>query len=396
LITGGLGGISLTLAEYLAQSHRARIALVGRTALPARGEWDRWIESHGDDDATSRRIGRVRALEAAGAEVLLLSGDVTDPAQMRSAVAAVLDRFGALHGVIHAAGVAGGGILQLKTREAADRVLAPKLRGTRALASAVQDLSLDFMLLCSSVNALTGGPGQIDYCAANAFLDAFARYRTTSGQGYTVSVNWATWAEVGMAVETDVPQAMKAEREFSLRYGIKPAEGADAFTRVLSSGLSQVLVHTYDLRPFADAIRRRLEQQLNAPEGSSRPSSNGQPAASAAKVAAKHARPSLRTVYEPPVTETQIAVAEIWRELLGIEQVGLNDDFFELGGHSLLATQVVSRIQNRFKIHVPLRSLFEAKTVAALADRIDTLSWVADGQPVPVGAGQDDREEMEI
>jgi NAD(P)-dependent dehydrogenase (short-subunit alcohol dehydrogenase family)/acyl carrier protein len=398
LITGGLGGISLTLTEYLTTALKARVALVGRSALPARADWDGWVEKHGDADLTSRRIASVRALEAAGADVLLLAADVTDAAQMREAVAQTIARFGALHGVVHAAGVAGGGILQLKTRDAAERVMAPKVRGTLALEAATSGLPLDFMLLCSSVNALTGGPGQVDYCAANAFLDAFARHRTASGAGHTVSVNWGTWAEVGMAVETDVPQALKAERAFGLRFGIKPAEGADAFARVLASPLTQVLVHTYDLRPLADMMRRRAQQQLNAPPAaaSTDASRETRAATGPARAAAQHARPSLRTAYEAPVTEVQIGVAEIWRELLGIEQVGLHDDFFELGGHSLLATQVASRIQDRFHIHVPLRSLFEAKTVAELAERIETLSWVADGQAVGAGVGADDREEMEI
>jgi acyl transferase domain-containing protein len=396
LITGGLGGISLTLTEYLTRTLRARVALVGRSALPARTEWDAWIESHGGEDQTSRRIASVRALEAAGAELLLLAADVTDAAQMRAAVEAAQQRFGALHGVIHAAGVAGGGIIQLKTREGAERVLGPKVHGTLALAAAVDGVPLDFMLLCSSVNALTGGPGQIDYCAANAFLDAFARQRTGAGAGHTVSINWGTWAEVGMAVETDVPHALKAEREFSLRFGIKPSEGTDAFARILASPLSQVLVHTYDLRPIADATRRRIQQQLNAPATATTPETAAETRSARASAPARHARPTLRTAYEAPVTEVQIGVAEIWRELLGIEQVGLHDDFFELGGHSLLATQVVSRIQDRFRIHVPLRSLFEAKTVAELAERIETLSWVADGQAVGAGVGADDREEMEI
>ena len=393
LITGGLGGIALTVARHLAASAGARLALVGRTALPPRAGWDGWLEAHGEDDAVSRRIARVRELEAAGAQVLLLSADVSDAEAMREAVASAVAHYGALNGVIHAAGVAGGGILQLKTREQAERVLAPKVRGTLALDEAVADIPLDFMVLCSSVNALTGGAGQIDYCAANAFLDAFARHRSVVGGVHTVSVNWGTWAEVGMAVETEVPLAMRAERDFSLRFGIKPAEGIEALQRILATPLAQVLVHTYDLRPLAETAKRTLQRQIAA--ATAGVTETGTVAAAAAPTYKAHARPSLRTAYEPPQTPLQIAVADIWRELLGVDQVGLHDDFFDLGGHSLLATQVVSRIHDRFKIRVSLRSLFEAKTVADLAERLETLTWVAEG-PAPVASGDEEREEMEI
>jgi acyl transferase domain-containing protein/acyl carrier protein len=393
LITGGLGGIALTFARHLASTAGARLALVGRTALPARGAWEQWLGAHGDGDAVSRRIASVRELEAAGAQVLLLAADVSDGEAMRQAVEATVAHYGELNGVIHAAGVAGGGILQLKTRDQAERVLAPKVRGTLALDEAVADIPLDFMVLCSSVNALTGGAGQIDYCAANAFLDAFARHRNAVGGVHTVAVNWGTWAEVGMAVETDVPQAMRAERDFSLRFGIRPPEGAEALRRILATPLPQVLVHTYDLRPLAEFAKTTLQRQIAA--ASAGVTETGTPQAAAAPAYKAHARPSLRTAYEAPQTPLQIAVADIWRELLGVDKVGLQDDFFDLGGHSLLATQVVSRIHDRFKIRVSLRSLFEAKTVAELAERLETLTWVAEG-PAGVASGDEEREEMEI
>jgi acyl transferase domain-containing protein len=107
LITGGLGRIGLTLAEQLARRAQARLALVGRTPLPPRDEWDGWLAAHDEADATSARIRAVRACEALGAEVLLLQADVADRAQLEQAIAETQSRFGALHGVIHAAG--GGG-----------------------------------------------------------------------------------------------------------------------------------------------------------------------------------------------------------------------------------------------------------------------------------------------
>jgi hypothetical protein len=83
------------------------------------------------------------------------------------------------------------------------------------------------------------------------------------------------------------------------------------------------------------------------------------------------ARPELRAAYVAPRTDTEAAVAAIWRELLDVAQVGVHDDFFALGGHSLLATQVASRIRSQFATDLPLRALFEVTTVAGLAARLD-------------------------
>jgi phthiocerol/phenolphthiocerol synthesis type-I polyketide synthase E len=148
----------------------------------------------------------VRRMEEAGAEVLVLAADVTDPASLREVRARALDRFGRVDGIVHAAGVPGGGMAEVKERAAAENVMAPKIAGTVALREVFGDLPLDFVLLCSSVTAVAGGFGQVDYCAANNFLDAYA----CTWPGRVVSVNWGAWLEVGMAAEVAAPAAFRA------------------------------------------------------------------------------------------------------------------------------------------------------------------------------------------
>jgi acyl transferase domain-containing protein len=201
LITGGLGGIGLTLAEHLARTHQARLVLLGRTGVPPREEWDDWTTHHGHDHAVSRKIDGIRAVEAAGGEVLALSVDVTDPAAMRAAVAKATERFGTLHGVFHTAGVLEDGVIQLKEPEVAARVLAPKVMGTVALDAALADVPVDFVVLFSSVSAFSGLAGQVDYTAANAFLDAWAHHQLAAGGPPTVAINWSAWRDVGMAAD---------------------------------------------------------------------------------------------------------------------------------------------------------------------------------------------------
>jgi len=120
---------------------------------------------------------------------------------MRDVIHQTHIRFGGLHGVIHAAGVPGGGLIQFKTSEMTQAVLAPKLEGVLVLDSLMREEKLDFFMLCSSLTSVLGSVGQVDYCAANAFMDAFALYKTRRDGLFTVSVNWDAWGEVGMAVK---------------------------------------------------------------------------------------------------------------------------------------------------------------------------------------------------
>ena len=200
LITGGLGGIGLTLAESIARSVSARLVLLGRREFPHRESWDEWLDSHDHDNATSLRIRKVRAIEETGAEILVVMGDVCDPMAMQRVADQIHARFGPIAGIIHAAGVMDDTPLLQKDRTSAGRVLAPKVRGTLVLESVFQEDSIDFFVLMSSVSSHSTPAGQIDYAAANAFLDSFARSKAQNGTRY-ISIQWPRWNDVGMVAD---------------------------------------------------------------------------------------------------------------------------------------------------------------------------------------------------
>ena len=191
LITGGLGGLSLALAERLAREAKARFVLVGRTGP----------DPSDPDDARSRAI---RAIEAAGGEVLVVTGDVAEPATLRRAVAEGEARFGAIHAAVHAAGVIDDGPLHGKERGGLEAVLRPKVHGALALVEALRGRKLDALVFFSSTSVALAPAGQVDYVAANAFLNAYARRLAAEGWPARV-VQWGAWRDVGMAVAALLP-----------------------------------------------------------------------------------------------------------------------------------------------------------------------------------------------
>jgi len=367
LITGGLGGIGLVFARHLAERWKARLVLTGRSPVPPADEWTAWLAAHDAQDATSSRIRDAQEIASKGGEVLYLKADVASREDMDQVVAAARERFGPIQGVIHAAGVAGGGIIQLKEPEVAARVMAPKVQGTFVLQAALKEEPLDFLLLCSSTAAFLGGFGQVDYCGANAFLDAFAHWARAASGPPTLSVNWDAWREVGMAVNTFVPGALQAQRDYSLKTGIAPAEGVDALGRILAARMPQLAVFTMDIRP--GLLRAQVRGRAVKPPADS-------PEAVLEDKAADATEHGL-------ASDLERTVAEVWERTLGRKQIGVNDNFFELGGDSLTALQVIALLKAHLGRDIPIVAFYEAPTVGLLARAL------GDGAPAKLVALDD-------
>jgi acyl transferase domain-containing protein/thioesterase domain-containing protein/acyl carrier protein len=205
LITGGFGGIGLTLAEDLLRTYQANVVLVSRDGLPPRAEWARLQRSHSPAHPMIRRIRAFEALEAIGSGALLpLAADVCNSSQMQAAIEATQTRFGPITGVIHAAGHIDDGPILTKTATGMAEVFAPKISGLRVLDTLFPDGAIEQMILFSSSSTATCPAGQVDYVAANEYLNAYARHRA-GGKTRVLAVDWGVWNGVGMAAE-----AMKA------------------------------------------------------------------------------------------------------------------------------------------------------------------------------------------
>ncbi len=200
IITGGFGGMGLSLAEALITRSRARVTLVARTPLPPPEEREGWVARHGPLDPTSRRILALARLEGLGGQVHVASADVCNIDEVRAALDGAQAAFGAPYGLIHAAGAINDAPLLAKSTGDVEEVVAPKLHGLQVLDAALPDGTVEVMVLCASTSTVTAPVGQIDYVAANEYLNAFARSRR-GARTRVLALNWGIWAETGMAAE---------------------------------------------------------------------------------------------------------------------------------------------------------------------------------------------------
>src|SRR5205085_12597986 len=208
--------------------------------------------------------------------------------------------------------------------------------------------------LCSSVSSFAGAYGESVYAGANAFLDTFAHATRQRGRTPVVSVNWGAWQEVGMAAAAHVPEQFREAASRQLKKGLLPREGSLALDQILAdASRQQVIVSKVGLTELL--------------EGGPLAEMTAQLPAQVAAAPPRHHRPSIESKYIPPASELERMIAGVWQDVLGIDGVGRNDGFFELGGNSLVATQLATRLRDRVGREVPVRVLFEAGTVAELA-----------------------------
>jgi acyl transferase domain-containing protein/thioesterase domain-containing protein len=208
LITGGLGALGLTVAAHLAREFQARLVLVGRSALLPDSQWESALGDAALAETERDRIRKLLEIRSLAGGLLVVHADVTSRDEMRAAVEKARQQFGKINGVFHAAGILDDGPLMLKTASSTARVLDPKVRGTLVLEESLRGEPLDCFVLFSSISSILAPAGQVDYVAANAFLDAFAASR----KGPVTAVNWGAWSEIGMASRSASPHPWLEER----------------------------------------------------------------------------------------------------------------------------------------------------------------------------------------
>lgn len=354
LITGGLGGIGLILAEYLVKTVQAKLILTGRSGLPAREGWKEWLETHDEQDLTSQKIRKLEELEQMGGEVLVVSCDVADKEQMQAVITQAEHIFGPINGVIHGAGILGGNTFNLiKELHIADceEQFHSKMYGLRVLSEVLCDKQLDFCLLMSSIASVLGGLGFTAYSAANLYMDYFVQKYNKDALVPWISVNWSDWK-----------YWKDAEKDTSVggsiwELSMLPEEGVQAFHRILASGETWIANSPGDLQV-------RIDQWVHLQSLRSEEEDD-------TDITLLHARPALMSPYVEPRTELEKELVEIWQKIFRVNQIGIEDDFFELGGDSLKGITLVSRIHKELNVEIPVAQLFDTPTIEKLSTHIN-------------------------
>lgn len=350
LVTGGLGGIGLTVAEECVRRGWTRIALLSRSAPDSVGDEaaDEAADQAADQDerlATPPWQAAVRRMRHAGATVSLHGVDVSDAAALREVVAR-LEAENPLDVVMHAAGVAAGGLMSLRTRDEMGPVLRAKVSGTWCLAQALKGTSARRVVLCSSLDAVLGTWGMVDHVAANAVLDAVPAAGWFEGPEI-VSVAWGAWKDVGQAADTTRLGGLSAWRERMLDEALNPATGGRHAVACFFTPLTQVLVSARPPEVMLAASRDTDALDLLA---------------TVDEPAVARPRPAGLAPFRAPEDPIGLAVAQAWANTLGLVEVGLDDDYFALGGNSLLAMQLTARLRRTFGLSLPMSAILDRPT----------------------------------
>lgn len=342
LIAGGLGGLGLQVAQWMVGQGARHLALIGR-AQPSEA---------------ARAI--VCELETAGAQVIVAQADVSQQDRLERVLNDLRTSLPALRGVVHAAGVLDDGLLLRQDWERFERVMAAKLQGAWNLHALTLASPLDFFILFSSAASVLGSPGQGNYAAANAFLDALAHYRRAQGLP-AHSINWGPWADVGMAARLD----NRSQQRWGAQgiHPLTPQHGLQALEAILAQDVTQALVLPVEWKKFLEAHPAGSLPSLLADlarEKDRSPSADCSPCL-------------VEQFLERPADQRHAFVEDYLRQKaarvlsMPTDQVGAECNLLEMGMDSLMVMEVLRHIKQDWQLTLYPRELYERPSIGVLA-----------------------------
>ncbi|HEX3029281.1 MAG TPA: SDR family NAD(P)-dependent oxidoreductase, partial [Clostridia bacterium] len=369
IITGGIGGIGMEMAKYLARKNKVHIVLVSRSGITDLGQYEDNLSEK--DSKFSKRLlqqRQISEIQRLGSEVVCLNADVSEFESVKFVLDTVRERYGVINGVINAAGIGGAELIAYKEESDFKSVLAPKVQGTWIMDYLTQSDSLDFFIMISSAASLFGTPGEGDYTAANSYLDAFSAYRNRTSKN-TLTINYPPWKETGMAVDHGFTIN-------ALFKSILTDEAIAGFGEVLNKDISKVFVGSIN---YDENINRRIENfPVRLSDGIKlkldRAKSFGGIRINSKKKGLQPIGDAIVRLYgrnDNNYTDTERKLASIYSSVLGVHDININDNFFEMGGDSFKGASLVAIIRREFKVAISIREMLDYPTLKTLAENIE-------------------------
>jgi NAD(P)-dependent dehydrogenase (short-subunit alcohol dehydrogenase family)/acyl carrier protein len=346
LVTGGLGALGQLTAKWLAEQGAKHLVLVGRKAPSEEAQ------------------EALEALRQQGVKLLIAQADLSQATEVANVLKQAAETLPPLKGIIHAAGVLDDGVLARQEWSRFEKVFAPKVAGGWHLDQQTRGLDLDFFVMYSSMASLLGSPGQGNYAAANAFLDALAHERRARGLAAT-SINWGPWAEAGMAATRS-----EADQRRWAAQGITPIP-TDAGFRLLGKLLERSPVQAAVLPIEWSKLLKPLPVGSEPPllAEIARQSMSTQPAERSAvdlqlikRLQDAPARERLEMMIEYiQSSAVKVLALDASRQLDPRQPLG------ELGLDSLMAVELHNAISLALGVTLPTTILFDYPTIAGMA-----------------------------
>jgi acyl transferase domain-containing protein len=381
LITGGLNGLGLEVARWLAAHGARHLVLVARSQPGPEAE---------------RAIAELRS---AAVTVATRQCDVASKDQVADTLREIARSMPPLGGIVHSAGVLDDGVIQHQQWERFERVLAPKVQGAWNLHTLTADMGLEHFVLFSSASSLLGSPGQSNHAAANAFLDALAYYRRDRGLP-AISINWGAWSDVGTVARRSVEGRIATQGVSAF----SPAQGLEVLGRLMAAeGIPQIGVVAADWSRFAADFASTGIPPFFSSVVASAIERTGTPRTAKASAAAPSVDLTQQLERAPAHKRRALLAAHVETSavrVLGLRQGHAVDrkwPLSELGLDSLMAVELRNTLGAALGRPLPATLLFDYPTIDALTDFLaSSLQIDSETQPEAKADSTDTRDALDM
>jgi len=347
LITGGLGALGLTFARWFSTKGVKNLALIGRS------------------NPSKEAKNTIQLLTDANVNVSVFKADISDAIAMENVFMQLKKQMPPLGGIIHAAGALKDGFLLRLSQSDFDTVMAPKVKGSWLLHQHTKDLDLDFFICFSSMASVMGAPGQSNYAAANAFMDALVQYRNKLGMP-GVSINWGAWGEIGMASRMDAKNQAQWHKK---GVGQIPVHaGLELFPKLCCLPIPQIVVLPVEWNQFFHE-----HQQVSSFYDAFKPIEKNEPEEQTKTL------PLIRQLQDKSDEERNIILANqiklMVQQIIGLtteEDIDKDVGLFDLGIDSLMAVELKNQIENSLGITLQSTLIFNYPTIQDITNYLQT------------------------